>query len=409
MGLSASILELKKKINVAFTPRTPIENQQFFSGRIKQLKKIQDSFLERGCQIIIYGDRGVGKTSLANITKKLYENVDKRVICTKVSCDPTETFSNLWIKTFTQVNISYETTNKIMGFDLDNESRKNESKILPANLIIKKDKILKSNDILNILKKHHNNTNFLFIFDEFDRIDEIKIKEQFTYLMKHISDSNINITVMLVGIAENIEELIESHESIERCLKQIYLPRMENNEIEEIINNGLKYIKIKMEDKLKKRIVELSEGLPQYTHLFCRHSINHYLEKADITSDISLSDFKGSINTICEEMDESIKRKYQKAIIDDKSNIYEELLIACASAPIDEYNSFTQKDVRNILKDITTRRLKKSYVDQLKQLCDEKRGSILKLRGNKRLYRFEFRNPLIKMFINLKKEEKDKK
>ena len=48
-----------------FTPAAAIEDSQRFSGRQEQLEKISLALQSEGTQIVIYGDRGVGKSSLA--------------------------------------------------------------------------------------------------------------------------------------------------------------------------------------------------------------------------------------------------------------------------------------------------------------------------------------------------------
>jgi len=57
-----------------------------------------------------------------------------------------------------------------------------------------------------------------------------------------MSDNNSNSTIVLVGIADSIENLIGNHESLERCLKQVKMPKMKNDECEEIINGYLKTV-----------------------------------------------------------------------------------------------------------------------------------------------------------------------
>ncbi|MCH2228632.1 MAG: ATP-binding protein [Candidatus Caenarcaniphilales bacterium] len=249
--------EINKKIDQAFTPRTPIETRQFFAGRMEQIKKIQSSFDEKGCQIMIYGDRGVGKTSLANIVKEIYTNNNYNVVCTKVNCDPTETFDSIWRKTFKQVNFYYQVKNKQnIGFISNSSEVDTEEKIsnISIDKLLKLDKELTTTDVLDTLSEYFTKQKFLFIFDEFDQIQNSEIKEKFTYLMKNISDYGTDITLMIVGIAENIEELIESHQSVERCLKQINLPRMSEKEIEQIISTGLSYIGMTMDQNLKSKI-----------------------------------------------------------------------------------------------------------------------------------------------------------
>ncbi|GFE72306.1 ATP-binding protein [Chroococcus sp. FPU101] len=396
--------ELINKINTVFTPTNPVETLNLFAGRQKQLEKIKSTLTEKGCHMIVYGDRGVGKTSIANISKVLFNSLNSSISCTKISCDPTETFNSIWKRTLNQITVelSVEQERQI-GFIVDTSDPKELKKKVPLGNYISSDDELTASDIIDLLKIGCPEQKCLFIFDEFDRVQDIEIKKKFTFLMKHLSDSPFDKTLMLVGIAEDIEELIESHQSLERCLKQIRLPRMSEDEITEIVEKGLKYLDITMDSNVKRKIINLSEGLPQYTHLFCNNSTKRTVENN--RNVVDLKDFRHSINLTLENMDESIRRVYQKAILDDRQNIYENLLIACALVNTDQFNSFTNTSIKTSMS-LIFKDNKRSYLEFLNQLCEENRGKILKRRGTQRQYKFEFRNPILKTFIKLKAEER---
>jgi hypothetical protein len=54
------------EVTNAFTPSTPITSRDSFAGRSREIQKVIGVVTEPGKHAIIYGERGVGKTSLAN-------------------------------------------------------------------------------------------------------------------------------------------------------------------------------------------------------------------------------------------------------------------------------------------------------------------------------------------------------
>lgn len=54
-------------LNAAFSPHAPIDAASLFRGRVEQIRDVADAMRAAGLHAVIYGDRGVGKTSLANI------------------------------------------------------------------------------------------------------------------------------------------------------------------------------------------------------------------------------------------------------------------------------------------------------------------------------------------------------
>ena len=58
-----------------FLPNTAVSTRALFSGRKRQITLVVDSINQVGLHAVIFGERGVGKTSLANIVQPLLEAV----------------------------------------------------------------------------------------------------------------------------------------------------------------------------------------------------------------------------------------------------------------------------------------------------------------------------------------------
>lgn len=54
---------------------TPIRTRELFAGRLEQLAKVADAVFQKGLHVVLYGERGVGKTSLANMIPGVLESV----------------------------------------------------------------------------------------------------------------------------------------------------------------------------------------------------------------------------------------------------------------------------------------------------------------------------------------------
>ena len=70
--------------------------------------------------------------------------------------------------------------------------------------------------------------------------------------IKALSDQLPNATIVLIGVADDVEQLVAEHQSIERALVQIHMPRMSTDELSEIIVNGLTGARVRIDaDALK--------------------------------------------------------------------------------------------------------------------------------------------------------------
>src|SRR5206468_10345055 len=98
----------------------------------------------------------------------------------------------------------------------------------------------KPEDIRNLFAKTVVPT--ILIIDEIDRIEKGATTVALADTIKTLSDHASQVTLILVGVADSVDGLIKQHASVERALAQIPMPRMSEDELLEIIDNGLKKV-----------------------------------------------------------------------------------------------------------------------------------------------------------------------
>lgn len=83
--LRLSDLEFAEQIQEHLSPSSPINRINSLRGRDEQIRQINQAFRSPGRQIFIYGDRGVGKSSLALAMAYYHMPEDKRPI--QIACN----------------------------------------------------------------------------------------------------------------------------------------------------------------------------------------------------------------------------------------------------------------------------------------------------------------------------------
>src|SRR6266852_1744903 len=71
-----------------FRPKAPIDSDSLFAGRIAQISKLLEVLYSPGGHAILYGERGVGKTSLAKIIHERVVGPAKFIKVLRVGCSP---------------------------------------------------------------------------------------------------------------------------------------------------------------------------------------------------------------------------------------------------------------------------------------------------------------------------------
>jgi hypothetical protein len=61
------VAELQDALALVYTPGSPIENPDLFSGRDELLVELRRALPVVGVHVVLFGERGVGKTSLWNV------------------------------------------------------------------------------------------------------------------------------------------------------------------------------------------------------------------------------------------------------------------------------------------------------------------------------------------------------
>jgi len=387
--------ELKlAKVNSVFSPSAPIKKRDLFYGRIAQLNKVVETLRESGKHAILYGERGVGKTSLANILVEVLPTVT----CTKVTCNRTENFDSIWRKALKQ--IKFVTESQGIGFN----ATKNQE-IQQLDFFVPTSEELDSTNLEHILKNLNNY--LLFIFDEFDSISDPKTKIKMADTIKALSDNISNVSIMVVGIANSVKDLIGEHPSLERCLTQIKMPTMSDYEVTEIVKNGMNMLELSYTDTFLKKIIQYSSGFPHYTHLLSKYSAENCIRED--RTELKKNDFNKAVSLSITNANESLRQSYQKGIFSSYSKTQlENVIAACAGVKVDEYNCFTVTDVlqkfnTNNTKDST----RQSITYSLNALCQKERGEIFEKIKMSRNIKYKFKNPLMLAFVRLKLYEKN--
>lgn len=354
-GLNREKKIKKSGIREIFTPHIPVQDVKLFFGRETTVKKLIENLDTPGQHAMLFGDRGVGKSSLANTTTKiLIESILNIDLYTKI-CDSGDNFQTIFRSLFDDI-----------------EEREEKDKSNNNKLVLKKtqDKLTPS-----YVAKKLSDTAAVFYIDEVDRLKFKKDKIELADTIKQLSDTNSPFKVLLVGIAETGDELRAGHLSVERCLKETKLKRMTSEEIREIIEVGAKKCNLSFNDEVIERIVSLSSGYPHFTHLLALKCA----EKA-IDTDQTIIDRYILFSAIQEAMkgaQGSLKRNYDKAVRSSKTDMFKTVLYAAAQIGSDYEFTITdwkERVIENTNEDMTTQKLN-SYQ---RRLVSNNEGSLIK-------------------------------
>jgi Cdc6-like AAA superfamily ATPase len=382
----AELLERMARLAEAFRPAAPIDRRGLFSGRVEQIGELFSVVGQPGQHAVVYGERGVGKTSLTAVVAELLRG--SNVATVRVICDSSDDFSSIWRKALGEIGL--RTTTSGVGFaPIASEGSEPASVLLGSATVT-------PYDVMRALESLARERSIAIFVDEFDRIVDSDDRALFAETIKTLSDRIVRATIVLVGVADDVDELIREHRSIERALVQIRMPRMSREELAEIATRGIEAAQMTIQKAAVDSVTGVSQGLPHYTHLLTQLAGQAALSARRAT--VEGGDMDAAVERAIDRAGQSVAAAYQRAI-DDEEGRRREVLLACALADEDEFGFFSPADLDAPLRQIRSQQLEEEVLSgELDKLAGGDEEPVLQ-RGGPGSRRYRFANPLLQPYV----------
>lgn len=357
-------------IREIFTPHRPVMFPEFFYGRKEHVNMIISQINTPGQHSLLFGHRGVGKSSLANYVSTLAQRT-----CITIRCDSRTTFQKIVIeidRRLSQVDtLGPQTTIPLIN------ARSSDPDLAPSFLV----------DLAG-------DANGLVLLDEAEAIQNPSDRKQLAELIKHLSDSNARLKLLIVGVAETGEELIGAHPSIARCLKETPLEPMSDVEITQIIRGGAKNAKLDFVSELVEAITQLSAGYPHFAHLLALKCAEIAIAKR--TELVKKEFLHEAMRRSARDAENSLSATYKDAVRSSTTQMYERVLYAASLVPEVEISA---SQLRSAIEAVTEKKITQGSLNNyLKNLVADDGSRILR-RVKQGIYRFT--DPRMKIYVKL--------
>jgi Cdc6-like AAA superfamily ATPase len=372
-----------------FRPSAPIDDRELFAGRNHELFSVIEAMQSAGQHAVIYGERGVGKTSLARVGMQVAD-AQSSLLTLRVNCDGSDTYDSLWLKVLDEMQI------------YASESSPDEQEWLGVAInecaaLFGVPDLTPSTIRLGLRKFALHKPVGLF-FDEFNEIGDSGAIALFANTIKALSDHIEPITLVPVGVAEDLDALLEGHLSAVRAIVQIKMPRMSRDELSDIVNRGLERLQMTISDDALRVVRVVPRGLPQYAHLLAQEGARQALLAN--RDNINRDDVMEGLKIGLAKLDRSLSRAYEQATYSPRKTRLKEVLLACAVTKLGDMGDFSPSDVRApysriIKEDVNVDR----FNPQLTSLATSR--DILVREGEERRWRYRFRDPLMEPYVLL--------
>jgi hypothetical protein len=376
------LLERMTLVAQAFRPSAPIDRRGLFSGRTDQIAELFSAVAQPGQHAVVYGERGVGKTSLAAVTAEMLAS--SGVLTARTTCDSGDDFDSVWRKALGEIALHSEAR----GIGFAPPSTDVEQ---PASVLLGDGRVT-PHAVVRALQALAQPRPLAIFLDEFDRLGSPGCRALFTDTIKALSDRVVPATLVLVGVADTVDELIREHRSVERALVQVRMPRMARSELAEIAEHGIESAQMTIQKGSVDRVTALSQGLPHYTHLLTQLAAQAALGERH--ADVGGREVDFAIERAIQRAQQSVTDAYLRAEAATEG-ASRHVLIACALAAEDEFGFFGTVAVDAALGRIGDDPVRPADLDRLAA----EPVSVLQRRDAGDGARYRFVNPLLQPYV----------
>lgn len=396
----------KEILKANLTPARAIKDPGHLRGRASMLRTIDRALNSPGRHVFVFGDRGVGKTSLAQSAAVIHQSADAEPV--SIACDGSASFFQL-VQDMARGCLPAKgvghKTNSSRTIKLGIPGASYEMvKGIESGVVPLPSTINECVSLLKVVGGMHSKEPVLII-DEFDQLKSTEEKKAFADLIKQVSDQEVPLRMIFCGIGSALEELIGTHLSTDRYITPVPLERLSHDARWEIVRTAAAALSVEVPKELEIRIGQISDGYPYYVHLICEMMFWSLFDDQNSVSKCETVHYNNGIRGAVTEAQTSLRHAYESATQKYSDN-YQEVLWAVADA------AHLRRQVSEIFDSSYTRIMrerkgravltKDQFYNRMNALKTERHGKILAAKG---AGWYEFRENVVRGYVRMRAEQ----
>jgi Cdc6-like AAA superfamily ATPase len=309
----------------------PVVARETFAGRRDAMAALINAVEEQRVHVVVYGERGIGKTSLAHVFAETAREARYHVIY--ASCGTAANFPDMFRSVLARIPRIYHAS--VLPNSPEGEKAGNLETMLPETLF-------GARELAEVLSGVVG-TRVIVILDEYDRVVDVNFRREVAELIKNLSDRAARVQLVITGVALNLDELIGYAPSIRRNIAGLPMTPLASSEVRELLRMGEAAAEIRYGKDALTLITRMAGGSPYLVRLLGHQAGLAALN--DARDDVSYSDARSAVEKVIADWQASLPRRVQANLVREEARTHWSLLIAAARAGSTADGWFTIDDV----------------------------------------------------------------
>lgn len=315
----------------ALSASQPVTTRERFAGRHDTLASLIAAIEQQRAHVVLYGERGIGKTSLIHVFAETAR--DARYLVLYGSCGVEAQFDEMFRTFAAEIPLLYHAQVSPTADETEHDrsfaSLLGDGPVDPRELADLFQKIV--------------GTRVIIVLDEYDRVADPAFRRNVAELIKNLSDRAARVQLVLTGVASNLDELIGFTPSIRRNIVGLAVGPMSESELAEILARAEEATGLTFAPSARSLIIRMSGGSPYLTRLLGNRAAGRTLD--DRRQAVSEADVIAGTEAVLAEWNAGLPRRVQAQLQRPEVRAAWNVLIAAARASGTPDGWFSAHDV----------------------------------------------------------------
>jgi archaellum biogenesis ATPase FlaH len=400
--------EFGTTVHAHVRPAEPISSIELLKGRHKELGEIRRALFAKGRHMFIYGDRGIGKSSLAQTAAFQYQSSDSAII--QIGCTRTSTFYEIMHSIAARLveNLDTKEIQAKGGINL---------KFINFELLVKSvskpelQQVCSMDQALNVISdiREIHSDNPIIVIDEFDAIQDPEERYKFAEFLKKMGDSGVYVPIIFSGIAGSLDDVLGGHQSSIRQLFPIQLSPISWDSRWDILVEALEAFNIEFDEEIKYRVAGISDGFPYYVHLITEHLLWAIYDDETTSRVANFNHYNEALKKAVESVQEHIRKPYDLATLRHSQDFHHAIWAAADTSILHRNINDIYASYERVIRDLNHQGGqdhlvpidRKKFSQRLNTLTKASHGSVLKKMNDNRTGWYQFTENMLRGYVRL--------
>ena len=326
----AKLVRRKIALRDAMGASQPVIDREHFAGRHDTLRQLITAVEQQRMHVVVYGERGIGKTSLVHVFAETAR--EARYLVLYGSCGSDTRFETIFGAFAARIPRLYHKS--VLPNSPEAESGDNFDAMLSPGFGPRE---------LADLFADVAGTRVILVLDEYDRAADPVFRRDVAELIKNLSDRASRVQLVLAGVAQNLDEILGYAPSIRRNVVGLPLRPMSSAEVTDLIGIGETAAEVEFSESATRLITVMAGGSPYLVRLLAHQAGLVALDsRSAIVTDAHAT---AAVERVLTDWNASLPRRVQVSLGREEARAQWPVLIAAARAGSAADGLFSADDV----------------------------------------------------------------